>query len=49
MATVDGVRMAKRLMFFSAARAERELGYRARPVEEGLRDAITWFRDNGYC
>ncbi len=49
MATVDGVRMAKRLMFFSSAKAERELGYRARPVEEGLREAIDWFRANGYC
>jgi dihydroflavonol-4-reductase len=49
MATVDGVRMAKRLMFFTSAKAERVLGYRARPVAEGLRDAITWFRDHGYC
>ena len=49
LATVDGVRMAKRLMFFTSAKAERELGYRARPVEAGLSDAIGWFRENGYC
>ena len=49
MATVDGVRMAKRRMFFTSAKAERELGYAARPVEEALADAIAWFRDNGYC
>jgi dihydroflavonol-4-reductase len=47
-ATVDGVHMAKYRMFFTAAKAERELGYRPRPYVEGLKDAIVWFRDNGY-
>jgi len=47
-ATVDGVRMATRKMYFSSGRAERELGYRARPAEEALRDAVAWFRENGY-
>jgi dihydroflavonol-4-reductase len=47
-ATVDGVRMAKYRMFFTAAKAERELGYRPRPYIAGLEDAIRWFRDNGY-
>jgi dihydroflavonol-4-reductase len=47
-ATVDGVRMAKYRMFFTAAKAERELGYRPRPYIAGLEDAIQWFRDNGY-
>lgn len=47
-ATVDGVRMAKYRMFFTAAKAERELGYRPRPYIAGLEDAIEWFRDNGY-
>ncbi|HXG79008.1 MAG TPA: hopanoid-associated sugar epimerase [Methyloceanibacter sp.] len=45
--TLDGLRMAKYRMFFSSAKAERELGYRARPAEEGLRDAIEWFRKEG--
>jgi dihydroflavonol-4-reductase len=47
-ATVDGVRMAKKKMFFSSAKAESELGYRARPAVEALRDALAWFRANGY-
>lgn len=46
--TLDGLRMSKHHMFFSSARAERELGYRARPYEEGIRDAVAWFRDAGY-
>ena len=41
--TVDGVRMARKRMFFSSAKAERALGYRHRPAEDALRDAITWF------
>ena len=41
--TVDGVRMARKHMFFSSAKAEAELGYRARPAEEGLADAVAWF------
>jgi dihydroflavonol-4-reductase len=47
-ATVDGVRMAKYRMFFTAAKAERDLGYRPRPYLAGLEDAIRWFRENGY-
>jgi len=43
--TVDGLHMARHHMFFTSAKAERELGYRARPYEEGLRDAIDWFRE----
>jgi dihydroflavonol-4-reductase len=46
--TRDGLRMAKYRMFFNAAKAERELGYRARPYREGLADAIDWFRTAGY-
>ncbi|MBX6322804.1 MAG: NAD-dependent epimerase/dehydratase family protein [Rhodospirillaceae bacterium] len=46
--TVDGVRLAARKMYFSSARAERELGYRARPAVEALRDAVAWFRARGF-
>jgi len=42
--TVDGVRMARHRMFFSSAKAERELGYRARSAEEALQDAVRWFQ-----
>jgi len=46
--TLDGLRMAKYRMVFSSAKAERELGYRARPYGEGLAEAIEWFREAGY-
>jgi dihydroflavonol-4-reductase len=46
--TRDGLRMSEHRMFFTSAKAERELGYRARPYVEGLRDAIAWFREAGY-
>jgi len=46
--TVDGVRMAKKKMFFSSAKAENELGYTARPAGAALRDAVDWFGENGY-
>jgi dihydroflavonol-4-reductase len=46
-ATRDGLRMARHKMYFSSAKAERELGYRARPAREGLADAIAWFRAAG--
>jgi dihydroflavonol-4-reductase len=47
-ATVDAIRMADHRMFFTAAKAERQLGFRARPYREGLADAIRWFCDAGY-
>ena len=47
-ATVNGLRMAKYRMFFTSAKAERELGYRARPYGEAVADAIAWFRQAGY-
>src|SRR5215469_15853992 len=47
-ATVDAVRMGKKKMFASSARAERELGWRIVPVGDALRRAVEWFRSNGY-
>ena len=49
IATVDGVRMAKKKMFFSSTKAMDKLGYKPRPAKEGLADAVTWFTENGYC
>jgi dihydroflavonol-4-reductase len=46
--TIDGLRMSRYRMFFSSAKAERELGYRARPYEAAIREAIAWFREAGY-
>ena len=48
LATVDGVRMSKKRMYFSSAKAERVLGYRHRPASEAIRDAVRWFRESGY-
>ncbi len=48
-ATVDGVKLSKKYMYFSIDKARRELGYNPRPVEEALKDAVEWFRANGYC
>jgi dihydroflavonol-4-reductase len=47
-ATLDGIRMAEHRMFFTAAKAQRDLGFRARPYREALNDAIGWFRQAGY-
>jgi len=47
-ATLDGVRMAQKHMYFSSAKAERELGYGARPPEQAIADAIDWFKSHGY-
>ena len=46
--TADALKMAKYHMFFSSEKAKRELGYSARPYEEALADALTWFRAAGY-
>ena len=48
MATLDGLRMARWKMWFSSAKAEREVGYIHRPAEAALADAVRWFADNGY-
>jgi dihydroflavonol-4-reductase len=46
--TVDGLKMSKHKMLFSSAKAERELGYRARPYGLAIADAIDWFHAHGY-
>jgi dihydroflavonol-4-reductase len=46
--TADALRMSRYRMFFSSEKAKRELGYAARPYQEGLKDALTWFRENGH-
>jgi len=46
--TLDGIRMAEHRMFFTAAKAERDLGFRPRPYRAALEDAINWFGAAGY-
>jgi len=47
--TVDAVRMGRKKMFVSSAKAERELGWKLVPVEDALRRAVDWFRSHGYA
>jgi dihydroflavonol-4-reductase len=47
-ATVDAVRMGRKKMFASSAKAERELGYKIIPVDDALRRAVEWFKGHGY-
>jgi dihydroflavonol-4-reductase len=46
--TVDAVRMGRKKMFVSSAKAERALGWKIVPVEDALRRAVEWFREHGY-
>lgn len=46
--TLNGIRMAEHRMFFTAAKAERELGFRPRPYRQALEDAVRWFSEAGY-
>ncbi|HZK89812.1 MAG TPA: hopanoid-associated sugar epimerase [Stellaceae bacterium] len=46
--TLDGVRMSRKKMYFSSAKAIRELGYAPRPARQAIADATAWFAANGY-
>jgi dihydroflavonol-4-reductase len=48
-ATIDAVRMGRKKMFVSSAKAERELGWKGGSVDGALRRAADWFRANGYA
>ncbi len=45
--TLEGLRMSRKRMFFSSAKAVRELGYGWRPPEAAFADAVRWFRERG--
>ncbi|MBO0910380.1 MAG: NAD-dependent epimerase/dehydratase family protein [Acidobacteria bacterium] len=47
-ATIDAVRMGRKKMFASSAKAERELGWKCAPVDDALGRAVEWFRANHY-
>lgn len=47
LVTLDSLRMARKKMYFSAAKAERALGYRPRPAAAAFHDAVDWLRRNG--
>ncbi len=46
--TLDGLRMSRKKMFFTAAKAQQDLGYTARPGAQAITDAIDWFAAHGY-
>ena len=48
-ATVEAVRMGRKMMFASSAKAERELGFRVLPVQDALQAAVDWFVAHGYA
>jgi len=48
-ATVEAVRMGKKMMFASSAKSVRELGFEVLPVYPALRTAVEWFWEHGYA
>ncbi len=48
-ANLDAVRMGRKKMFVSSAKAQKELGYDPGPADAALRRAVAWFRENGYA
>jgi dihydroflavonol-4-reductase len=47
--TIDAVRMGRKRMFVSSAKAERDLGWQIVAVDGALRRAVAWFHDKGYA
>ena len=47
--TLDSVRMGRKKMFVTSAKAERELGWSPGPVDGALQRAVEWFRAHGYA
>jgi dihydroflavonol-4-reductase len=47
--TLAGVKLARKRMFFDAAKAVRELGFPQTPAIEALSKAVHWFRVHGYA
>ena len=48
-ATIEAVRMGRKMMFASSAKAERDLGFRNLPVYGALRAAVDWFLSHSYA
>ena len=45
---VEGVKIARHMMFVDCSRAQRELGFKAGPVAAALERAVRWYEANGY-
>ncbi|HTR66551.1 MAG TPA: hopanoid-associated sugar epimerase [Terriglobales bacterium] len=48
-ATIDAVRMGRKKMFVTSAKAERDLGWKIVPVDDALGRAVEWFRHHRYA
>jgi dihydroflavonol-4-reductase len=48
-ATVEAVKMGRKKMWASSAKAERDLGWKSGAVDDALRRAVEWFRSHGYA
>jgi len=45
---IEGVKIARHMMFVDCSRAQRELGFKAEPVSAALERAVRWYEANGY-
>lgn len=45
---VEGVKIARHMMFVDCSRSQRELGFKAGPVSAALERAVRWYEANGY-
>jgi len=45
---IEGVKIARHMMFVDSSRAQRELGFQAGPVTAALERAVRWYEANGY-
>jgi dihydroflavonol-4-reductase len=45
---IEGVKIARHMMFVDCSRAQRELGFEAGPVAAALERAVRWYEANGY-
>jgi dihydroflavonol-4-reductase len=45
---VEGVKIARHMMFVNSSRAVRELGFQAGPVAAAFERAVRWYEANGY-
>ena len=45
---IEGVKIARHMMFVDCSRAQRELGFKACPVAAALERAVRWYEANGY-
>ena len=49
LVTISALRMAKKKMYFSSEKAQKQLGYASRPAALAITDAFNWFKTNHYC